>query len=196
MDLRPVVLEGRLVRLVPLAFTNVDALWEVARDPDLWQISLSKMASKDDLARYVAEALEEQARGLALPFTTVWQADDRPIGSTRFGNITPAHRRIEIGWTWVGRPWQRSGANVEAKLLMLRYAFETWRVMRVELKTNRLNERSRGAMLALGAKEEGILRHHMINEDGSLRDTVFYSILENEWPAVRIGLEKRLANGR
>jgi RimJ/RimL family protein N-acetyltransferase len=196
MDLRPVVLEGRLVRLEALTLSHVDPLWEVASDPELWRHTLSKVASKDDLRRYVTEALEEQARGLALPFATLRRADGRPMGSTRFGNIAPAHRRVEIGWTWVGRGWQGTGANVEAKLLMLGYAFESWGVMRVELKTSRLNERSRGAMLALGATEEGILRRHMINDDGSARDTVFYSILDDEWPRVRARLGQRLADPR
>ena len=114
------------------------------------------------------------------------------IGSTRFANAALAHRRVEIGWTWLARPWQRSGANAEAKYLMLRHAFETWGMVRVELKTSTLNQQSRGAMKKLGAVEEGVLRRHMINEDGSPRDSVFYSILADEWPGVKAGLEERL----
>ena len=133
--------------------------------------------------------------GTALPFATVDRKSGRAIGSTRFGNIVPEHKRIEIGWTWISPQFQRSAVNTEAKFLMLRYAFERLGCNRVELKTNSLNMRSRNAILRIGAKEEGTLRSHMINPDGTLRDTVYYSILAPEWPDVRARLEARLARG-
>lgn len=193
MDLSPTTLEGSTIRLEPLDPAHLDTLSEVAFDPDLWRVTVSKLANRRDLEAYVAEAMAEQRAGTALPFATVLKATGQVIGSTRFHNADPVHRRVEIGWTWVARPWQRSGANREAKYLMLRHAFERWGCLRVEFKTSAVNERSRTALTGLGAVEEGILRHHMINADGSLRDSVYFSILSEEWPAVRHRLEERLA---
>ena len=144
------------------------------------------------MRRYVEAALAEQAAGTALPFATVLREGDVVVGSTRFGSIAPEHRRVEIGWTWIAPPWQRTAVNTEAKLLMLRHAFETWGCRRVELKTNARNARSRAAMLRIGAREEGILRKHMINADGSARDSVYFSVVDDEWPAVRERLEAML----
>jgi RimJ/RimL family protein N-acetyltransferase len=191
--LAPTTLEGPTIRLEPLTLDHVDALLVVALDPELWRLTVSAVSTRADLEEYVNEALAEEKMGTALPFVTVLRATGQVIGSTRFGNAVPAHRRVEIGWTWLGRPWQRSGANREAKYLMLRHAFEQWGCLRVEFKTSVLNQRSRTALLGLGAVEEGILRHHMINADGSLRDSVYFSILSEEWPAVRRRLEERLA---
>jgi RimJ/RimL family protein N-acetyltransferase len=190
--LEPRTLEGRLVRLEPLALSHLDALCAVGLDPELWRLTVSKIATRDDMRRYVEAALEAQRDGTSVAFATAWRATGQVIGSTRFGNAALEHRRVEIGWTWLARPWQRSGANAEAKYLMLRHAFEVWRMVRVELKTSALNHQSRGAMRKLGAVEEGVLRRHMINEDGSPRDSVFYSILDDEWPTVKRGLEDRL----
>jgi RimJ/RimL family protein N-acetyltransferase len=189
----PTILSGELVRLEPLSPNHIDQLWDVAQDAELWRLTVSKVRTRDDLRRYVETALAEQARGVALPFATIARAAGRAVGSTRFANIAPEHRRVEIGWTWLGRPWQRSGVNTEAKLLMLRHAFEAWQCVRVEFKTSTLNRQSRDAILRLGAVEEGILRRHTINQDGTIRDTVYYSILDDEWPAVRARLEARLA---
>ena len=193
MQLTPVTLEGPAIRLEPLATTHLDALSLVAFDPDLWMATVSRLASRSDLEAYVQEAWDEQRAGTALPFATVLRATGQVIGSTRFGNAVPAHRRVEIGWTWVARPWQRSGANREAKYLMLGHAFEQWGCLRVEFKTSAINARSRTALTSLGAVEEGTLRHHMINADGSLRDSVYFSILAEDWPAIRRRLEERLA---
>jgi RimJ/RimL family protein N-acetyltransferase len=190
--LTPTTLEGPTIRLEPLTLQHRDALLAIAQDPELWRLTVSVVTSGEALEEYVGEALAEQQAGTALPFVTVLRATGQVIGSTRFGNAVPAHRRVEIGWTWVGRPWQRSGANREAKYLMLRHAFECWGCLRVEFKTSALNQRSRNALLGIGAVEEGILRHHMINADGSLRDSVYFSILSEEWPAVRRRLEERL----
>lgn len=192
MDLTPATLEGPTIRLEPLAATHLDALSQIAFAPDLWQATVSRLATRRDLETYVEEAWAEQRAGTALPFATVLKATGQVIGSTRFGNAVPVHRRIEIGWTWVARPWQRSGANREAKYLMLRHAFEHWECLRVEFKTSAVNERSRTALTRLGAVEEGTLRHHMVNADGSLRDSVYFSILAEEWPAVRRRLEERI----
>jgi RimJ/RimL family protein N-acetyltransferase len=117
------------------------------------------------------------------------------VGSTRFGNIEPDHRRVEIGWTWIGRDWQRTAVNTETKLLMLTHAFETWGCVRVELKTDALNARSRAAILRIGAREEGTMRQHQVTESGRLRDTVYFSILDREWPEVKRGLEDKLRRG-
>jgi RimJ/RimL family protein N-acetyltransferase len=197
MDLTPRPLEGRAVRLEPLGAHHLDGLCEVGLDPELWRLSVTRVHDRAAMERYVADALAEQRAGSALPFATVWRATGQVIGSTRFGNASAEHRRVEIGWTWLGRRWQRTGANTEAKYLMLRHAFETWRCIRVELKTSALNERSRAAIQRIGAREEGILRHHMVNQDGSLRDSVYYSILVGEWPDVRRRLEALMtAHGR
>ena len=173
--LTPTTLEGPTIRLEPLTLDHLDALLVVAEDPELWRLTVSVVTSRESLEEYVREALAEQQAGTALPFVTMLRATGQVIGSTRFGNAVPMHRRVEIGWTWVGRPWQRSGANREAKYLMLRHAFECWDCLRVEFKTSALNQRSRNALLGIGAVEEGILRHHMINADGSLRDSVYFS---------------------
>ena len=193
LKLEPVTLEGRYVRLVPLTLEHVPALWEVADDEDLWRLTMATLRTEDGLRRYVEEALRERDTGTALPFATTLAETGRPIGSTRFRATEPQHRKVEIGWTWVGRPWQRSPVNTEAKFLMLRHAFETWGCIRVELKTDVLNQRSRNAMLRIGAREEGILRKHQITDTGRVRDTVYFSIVDDEWPAVKARLLEMLA---
>jgi RimJ/RimL family protein N-acetyltransferase len=195
MEPRPVVLEGEHVRLEPLSLDHHAALCQVALDPELWRWTIARVRTPDDLRRYMEKALQEQAESRALPFATVLKSLGRPVGSTRFGNIDAPHRRVEIGWTWIGQAWQRTAVNTEAKLLMLTHAFETWGCVRVELKTDALNQRSRMAIQRLGAREEGILRRHMLTESGRWRDTVMYSLLDSEWPAVKQRLQERLARG-
>ena len=134
-----------------------------------------------------------QSAGKALPFAIIDRATGRAVGSTRFGNFEPAHRRVEIGWTWPGTPWQRTAFNTEAKYLLLVHAFESLGLNRVEFKTDVLNERSRKAILRLGALEEGVLRRHMIVRDGRVRDSVYYSIIAEEWPAVKANLRRMLS---
>ena len=193
----PVTLTGEWVRLEPLSLErHLDPLASIALDPDLWRWTLNVVQTKDDLRRYLEEALREQAEGRSVPFATIDLASGRAAGCTRFGNIETRHRRVEIGWTWVGREYQRTRVNTEAKLLMLRHAFETWGCHRVELKTNVLNERSRNAMLRIGAKEEGILRKHALNDRGVPRDTVYYSVIDSEWPAVKARLHAMLGESR
>ena len=193
MDLTPRPLEGPTIRLEPLGLEHLDGLCEAGLDPELWRLTVTQVHDRADMERYVRTALDEQRAGTALPFATVLRESGRVIGSTRFGNASPPHRRVEIGWTWLSPAWQRTGANTEAKYLMLRHAFERWGCIRVEFKTSALNRRSRAAILRIGAREEGILRHHMINDDGSLRDSVFFSLLAEEWPEAKRRLEGMLA---
>ncbi len=185
-------LEGGRIRLEPLGEQHHAALCAVGLDDELWRWTPKPVRTAEDMAAYVAVALGERAAGRALPFAIIDKATGQAIGSTRYGAIEPAHRRVEIGWTWLGRPWQRTAANTEAKYLLLRHAFETLGCIRVELKTDALNERSRAAIRRIGAREEGTLRSHMITASGRVRDTVYYSILEREWPEVRRVLESRL----
>ncbi|HEX5872361.1 MAG TPA: GNAT family protein [Longimicrobium sp.] len=191
MNLDPVTLEGRHVRLVPMTREHVPALWQAAGDPELWRWTTSQMNGEEDVRRYVEAALAAQAQGTALPFVTTEAATGRVIGSTRFANAEGP--RVEIGWTWIARPWQRTAVNTEAKYLMLRHAFETLRMLRVELKTDALNARSRAAILRIGAREEGVLRKHMVTEGGRVRDTVYFSVLDDDWPQVKARLEQVLA---
>jgi RimJ/RimL family protein N-acetyltransferase len=157
---------------------------------------MTRIASRADAQAFVTAALRTSAGGTVLPFVTVLQSENRVIGSTRFGNYDPDALRVEIGWTWVAPPWQRTGANVEAKLLMMAHAFEQLGCNRVEFKTDVLNEKSRRALLGIGAREEGILREHCLIWNGRVRDTVYYSVLASEWPAVRQKLEQRLVTPR
>lgn len=189
MNLAPVTLEGRVIRLEPLGPHHLDALCDVGLDSSLWALTTTDIRSRDDMRRYLETALAERVTGFAMPFATVVRDGGVVVGSTRFGNIVPEHARVEIGWTWIAPRWQRTAVNTEAKYLMLRHAFEVWNCRRVELKTNVLNARSRAAMLRLGATEEGTLRKHMINADGSARDSVYFSVIDDEWPAVRARLE-------
>jgi len=169
-----------------------DGLLAIGTDEDLWKWTLSVCDTPEKLRAYLETALREQSEGRSLPFATRDLVSGKVAGCTRFGSIDLANRRVEIGWTWVGRPWQRSHVNTEAKYLMLRHAFETVGCVRVELKTNALNARSRNAMLRIGCREEGTLRRHAISERGVWRDTVYFSILDDEWPGVKSRLEERM----
>lgn len=189
MDLSPLTLAGRVVRLEPLGLQHVDALCAVGLEPSLWALTQSVVRTPADMRAYVEEALAEARRGEGLPFATVEVATGTVVGSTRFGSASHQHRRVEIGWTWIAPRWQRTGVNTEAKYLMLRHAFETMGVRRVELKTSSTNTRSRNAMLRIGATEEGTLRQHMVRPDGSPRDSVYFSVIDREWPRVRERLE-------
>ncbi|MCU0453197.1 MAG: GNAT family N-acetyltransferase [Bacteroidetes bacterium] len=172
-----------------LATSDTDALEAIAYDQALWTNSTSRIERREDLEAYVRQALHERARGTAVPFVTIVKGDCRVVGSTRFAAIERLHRRAEIGWTWVARPWQRSFVNTEAKFLMLRHAFEEWRLRRIEFKTASFNEASRRALLRIGATEEGTLRQHMLLHGGRNRDSVYYSVIDEEWPHVKRRLE-------
>jgi RimJ/RimL family protein N-acetyltransferase len=193
-DLTPVILEGRHVRLEPLSREHRTALARVAFDADLWRFTPTQIHTDDDLDTYIETAMSEQKAGTTIPFAIIDRSTGLAIGSTRFGALDAQHRRAEIGWTWLGRAYQRKAFNTEAKMLMLTHAFEQMGCIRIEFKVDVLNERSRTAVARLGAKEEGTLRHHMILPDGRLIDWVFYSILQDEWPSVRAGLEQKLAS--
>ena len=193
LNLTPITLGGRHVRLEPLAQTHHAALCAVGLDPELWELIPYRVVTSEDMAAYIQTAVNAQAAGTALPFATVHAPSGQVIGSTRYLNIDRANRRAEIGSTWIARPWRRTAVNTEAKYLMLRHAFETLDCIRVELKTDALNLRSRNAILRIGAREEGTLRQHMVTWSGRLRDSVYFSILDSEWPAVKQDLERKLS---
>ncbi len=174
-----------MVRLEPLSLDHLPALCAVGLDAEVWRWTWTPVKSADDLRRYVETALAEQAAGRSLPFAIVERAGGAPIGSTRYGNIERAHRRLEIGWSWLGRAYQRTGANTEAKLLLLTHAFEVRACQRVEFKTDARNAASRAALLRIGATEEGTFRKHGLTSEGRVRDTVWFSIVDDEWPAVK-----------
>ena len=186
------ILEGAQVRLEPLTLEHHAALCEVALDPELWQWIPYRATTAEEMRAYIQSALDAQAAGTAQPFATVERSTGRVIGSTRYMNIDATNRRREIGATWIAKPWQRTAINTEAKYLMLRHAFETLGCVRVELKTDALNQKSRDAILRIGAKEEGTLRQHILTWTGRLRDTVYFSVLDSEWPQVKAALEAKL----
>ena len=187
-----VVLRGNHVELHPLSLAHAEDLSSAIAIGDLWKIGVSNLPAPDGMQAYIAEALTLQSAGKALPFAQIDKSTGRAVGSTRFGNFEPAHHRVEIGWTWLGTPWQRTAFNTEAKYLLLAHAFEDLRLNRVEFKTDVLNKRSRKAILRLGALEEGVLRRHMIMQDGRVRDSVYYSIIAEEWPDVKEKLRRSL----
>ena len=186
-------LRGRAVVLEPLGLAHVPALARVGLEPELWRWINSAVASEDDMRAYVEIALDEAHRGVALPFAIVDVASGEAIGSTRYANVVPEHRRLEIGWTWLAPAFQRTAANTETKLLLLAHAFETLGAQRVEFKTDARNLRSRAALAGIGAVEEGTFRKHMITDTGRVRDSVYFSIVDDEWPTVRDRLRARLA---
>jgi RimJ/RimL family protein N-acetyltransferase len=193
MVVEPVVLEGRLVRLEPLRADHLPALAAVALDPDIWRWTRTRVTSVADLRAWMEEALEQAALGKALPWVTMSRPSGKIIGSTRYMDIDARNRGLEIGGTWIAPAWQRSGINVEAKYLQLRHAFEVLGAIRVSFKTHHKNLQSQTAIAALGATQEGVFRNHMITPDGSFRHSVWYSIIQEEWPGVKDGLEARMA---
>jgi len=182
MQIGPVTLEGRRARLVPMTVDDVDALSRAAAFPEIWEHTGTRpILTVDDMRRYVDVALAERAMGTAMPFVNVDPATGEIIGSTRFANISLADRRVEIGWTWMRPDHQRTGVNGEAKSMMLRHAFEVWGALRVEIKTDVRNTRSRAAIERIGGLYEGTFRQHMVVRDGRVRDTVYYSIMDYDW---------------
>jgi RimJ/RimL family protein N-acetyltransferase len=180
------------VRLEPLAPTHDDGLWEASRAPEIWEW-LQAQPDRAGFQALLDEARATTARGAEFAFATVDARSGRPIGMTRYMALRPADRALEVGWTWLAPSAWRTGANVEAKLLQLTYAFETLDCLRVELKTHASNARSRGALERLGATFEGVHRKHRILPSIGVRDTAWYSVIDDEWPAVRDGLRARLA---
>ena len=188
----PVTLTGRRVRMEPLAERHLDDLARVAYDAAVWRWTIAQPIDDAGLRAWLDTALANAATGTEVPFATIDLASGRAIGSSRFMTIAPEHRRLEIGWTWVGTEFQRTGANREAKLLQLTHAFETLDAERVEFKTHARNLASRAALLGIGATFEGVLRHHTIMPDGSNRDSAFYGVIAPEWPAVKARLQAKL----
>ena len=190
----PVVLEGPRVRLEPLRADHLDDLAAVAFDAPIWQWTIMGPQDEAGLRRWLDTALANAEAGSERPFATIDRASGRAIGSSRFMSIVPEHRRLEIGWTWLGTAYQRTGANREAKLLQLTHAFETLGANRVEFKTHARNDRSRTALGGIGAAFEGIFRNHMIMPDGSIRHSAYFSVIAEEWPDVKARLEASLGS--
>ena len=196
----PVTLEGRHVLLSPMtrerAGAIAAALAEAAADGHMWESKVTTIPHPEGMRAYVDTALAELDAGVSMPFVTVDRASGRTVGSTRYMSIEAPHRRLEIGTTWIGKSFQRTAINTEAKYLMLLHAFEVWQCIRVELKTDALNQKSRNAILRIGAKEEGTLRRHLITWTGRIRDSVYFSILDSEWPEAKARLEAMLGGAR
>ena len=194
MQVGPVTLEGTHVRLEPLSLAHHSDLCTVGLDEDLVRLTQAYPPTPEGLRTYIETALTWQANGTAVPFAVISKSVGRAVGSTRYANIDKANRRLEIGWTWYGRDFQRTAVNTESKYLLLQHAFETLGCIRVEFKTDVLNDRSRRAIARIGAKEEGIFRHHMILPNGRVRDTVYFSIIDTEWPEVKTALFAKFRN--
>jgi len=193
----PAVLDGQSVRLEPLREDHLPALAKVAFDSSIWRWTIAQyMSSEEDLRLWIEQALEQAAIGKALPWVTWSKADQCIVGSTRYMDIDARHYTLEIGWTWVAPPYQRSGLNVEAKYLQFQHAFEVMGARRVSLKTHHENFKSQRAIEALGATKEGVFRNHMIMPDDSSRHSVWYSVIREEWPVVKAKLEARMEKYR
>jgi RimJ/RimL family protein N-acetyltransferase len=190
----PFSLEGTHVRLEPLRVEHAPMLWEIVKEhlDDMFRWIPYRLRSLQDFEAFNRQVLHERQRGLSVPFATVERESGEVIGTTRYMNMDLPNRKVEIGSTWIAPPWQRTVINTEAKYLMLGHAFESWECLRVELKTDAMNQRSRRAILRLGAKEEGTLRKHMLTWNGRQRDSVYFSILDTEWPGVKLELERKL----
>ncbi|HYX31057.1 MAG TPA: GNAT family protein [Pyrinomonadaceae bacterium] len=196
MKVSPITLEGRRVRLEPLTMNHETALIDAAADGELWNTQVTIIPKPEGMKDYIRFALDGLKLGNQLPFVIVDRARNQIVGSTRFYEIFPNDRKCAIGYTWLAKSAQRTPINTECKLLLLTHAFETWKCLRIELITDVLNEQSRAAILRLGAKEEGILRKHLILPTGRIRDSVFYSITDDEWPEVKTNLLSKLARNR
>ncbi len=196
MDVHPVTLVGRVVRLEPLSEEHVPDLATIGLEESIWRYMLyGNIDSQDKMHGFVQDLLARQARGTDLPFVVIYLASGRGIGCTRYLEIRPRHRGLEIGGTWYGLDYQRTAVNTECKLLLLRHAFETLGCVRVQFKTDARNKRSARAIERLGAVQEGVLRNHIVTPDGTIRDSIYYSIIAAEWPAVKARLEEMLRSG-
>ena len=187
--MHPITLQGQHVTLAPLTPQHEEALVEAASDGELWNSTVTIIPTREAMAEYIKAALEAQD---ALPFAIINKATSRIVGTTRFYFNRPADRTVAIGYTWVSKSAQRTAINTESKFLLLTHAFEEWQYNRVEFITDVLNQQSRAALVRLGAKQEGILRSHLVMPNGRIRDSVVYSIIKDEWPDVKRRLEARL----
>ncbi len=195
MKVEPVTLTGRIVRLEPLSEGHIPSLSKVGLDERIWRyMRYARVETTEQLTAWVGELLELQMQGTDLPFTVIYLASGEAIGCTRYLHIDPSDRSVEIGGTWYGLEYQGTQVNSECKYLLLKHAFENLDCIRVWFKTDSRNLRSQHALERLGVVKEGILRNHMILPDGTLRDSVVYSLLPNEWPHVKMKLEARLAS--
>lgn len=190
--LEPITLEGGIIRLEPLSMAHYEGLCLNGLEPAIWQWVHTPATSPEGMKAYIDYAIQCHQEGTTLPFAIIDQATGIPIGSTRFTGFSAAHSQLEIGWTWICIPWQGSLVNTEMKYLMLRQAFEQWGCIRVQFKTDSLNIRSQRALLKIGAHEEGTFRNHMKLKTGRIRHSVYYSILDSEWPDIKAKLETRL----
>lgn len=195
MNLSPITLTGQLAQLEPLAAEHLQAIQLAAADGELWQLFFTSVPPPDKTADWLKLALQMQETGMALPFIVRDLRTGKIVGTTRFCNIDSKNQRLEIGYTWYSQSVQRSGINTECKLLLLSHAFETLGCIAVEFRTDWLNKRSQAAIERLGAKRDGVLRNHMLQADGRIRDTVVYSIIQNEWPGVKANLRYFLQRG-
>ncbi|PSL46825.1 RimJ/RimL family protein N-acetyltransferase [Chitinophaga niastensis] len=184
MNFLPTI-ENKRVLLQPLQAEHMEALLPVALEPSLWTVGATHIANQNDLEKYIRLALEERAAKTSIPFVIIDKKENRVAGSTRFSALTVPHKRVEIGYTWITPSLQGSGLNKAMKHAMLQYAFEVMDLNRVELKTDELNMQSRNAILSIGCTQEGILRHHMVTSTGRLRNSVYFSLLKEEWPEVK-----------
>ncbi len=185
IDTAPVTLVGDAARLDPLGVEHLDGLCAVGLTGDIFRWYPTPVRSREEMAAWIGFALAEQQAGRMLPFVTIDRATGRIAGATRFLAMDRANRHVEIGYTWLGKGFQRTGLNREAKYLMLRHAFEVWGCVRVEFKTDSNNIQSRAALAGIGAVEEGTFRNHVVRADGSLRHSVYFSVTDREWPAVK-----------
>jgi N-acetyltransferase len=186
--LTDIVLQNKRVRLEPLTMEHYDGLRAIAFDNDLWKYTSSGITSAEEFEQYMTSAIGDREKGISYPFVVIDILTGELAGSTRYGNINEENKRVEIGWTWYTKSAQGTGINKACKFELLRFAFEVLGCVRVELKTSVLNERSRRAIAGIGAKQEGVLRSHIINPDGTVRDTVYFSIILSEWPAIKAGV--------
>ena len=193
MPLEKITLEGSHVRLEPMAPRHHDGLCAAVRNGELWNLEVTLVPHPRDMQVFMATAEEGYQSGRELPFVIIDKTNETVAGSTRFLNIEMPHKNAEIGYTFLGHSWQRTAANTEAKLLLLQQAFDNWGLNRVQFLTDVRNERSRNAILRLGAKEEGVLRSHMVMRGGRVRDSILFSIISAEWPEVEANLRKKLA---
>ncbi|WP_373518075.1 GNAT family N-acetyltransferase [Pricia sp.] len=187
--LKKIELEGEKVKLVPLGKAHKDGLLNAAADGKLWELWFTSVPSAATIDTYIEQALNQKQNGSEFPFVVLDKNSGDIIGSTRYYNVQPEHRRLEIGYTWYARKYQRTGANTECKYLLLKYAFEDLNCIAVQFLTNWHNLRSRAAITRLGAKQDGVLRNHRLNADGSCRDSVVFSITVQEWAGVKKSLE-------
>lgn len=189
----PVVLEGEQVRLEPMHARHVAGLWAAAEHADIWRWLSFTIRSKDQMRQFVESAVQKAENRQAVGYAAFAKPSAQIVGATGYWNIETAHRKLEIGASWLNPKWQRSGVNTEMKYLMLKHAFENLNCLRVEFKTDALNAPARAALQRIGATEEGVLRNHLIQPDGRIRNSVFFSIIQSEWPQVKERLQKLMA---